>query len=143
MAATTQEIVEALGGFDAMGEVREAEGLRDLIRKGLPYASFEHVAEVLGVSLDVIGRVLGLPKTTRVRRKQGSLQPVVSDRLVRVAAAMASAERTLGSREKAAAWLRRPNRSLGGEVPLDLLDTEVGEQQVEDALGRLEHGVIG
>ena len=56
------------------------------------------------------------------------------DRLVRVARILASAEKTLGGLEKAALWLRRPNRALGGEVPLSLLDTEVGEQLVEDAL---------
>lgn len=143
MAAAADDIITALGGSSTLGQVAGADDLRDRIRTGLPYASFEHLAGVLGVSLDEIGRVLGLPKTTRVRRKGGKLQPLVSDRLVRIAHAVAAAVNVLGSAEKAAAWLRRPNRGLSGETPLSLLDTEVGEQQVEDALGRLEHGVFG
>lgn len=62
-----------------------------------------------------------------------------SDRLGRV---LAHAERVLGTRDKASEWLRRPNRALGGATPLALLDTNSGAAQVDDVLGRLEHGVF-
>lgn len=39
-------------------------------------------------------------------------------------------------------WINRENRSLGGEVPLALLDTEVGYELVLDALARIEYGVV-
>ncbi len=140
----TAEIVEVLGGSKTIGgRVRDSEGLRRRIRDGLPYASYEHVALLLAVSLKELGEVLDLPKSTRVRRKQGLLKPTESDRLVRVARVVARARHVLASPERAAAWMQRPNRALGGETPLRLLDTEVGEQLVEDVLGRLEHGVIG
>jgi putative toxin-antitoxin system antitoxin component (TIGR02293 family) len=42
----------------------------------------------------------------------------------------------------AKAWLSRPNRTLGGEVPLSLLDTEIGYELVLDTLGRIEYGVV-
>ena len=42
----------------------------------------------------------------------------------------------------AARWLRRPNRALNGELPIDLLDTDVGARQIEDVLGRIAHGVV-
>lgn len=47
----------------------------------------------------------------------------------------------LGSQEEASRWLQTPNRALGGRTPMDLLDTEPGNRQVEDVLGRIEHGV--
>jgi putative toxin-antitoxin system antitoxin component (TIGR02293 family) len=47
----------------------------------------------------------------------------------------------LGSEEKAARWLHTPNRALGGNLPLELLDTDLGSRQVEEVLGRIEHGV--
>ena len=46
------------------------------------------------------------------------------------------------AKEKAVAWLRRPNRALGRHVPLELLDNDLGARQVEDVLGRIQHGVI-
>jgi putative toxin-antitoxin system antitoxin component (TIGR02293 family) len=47
----------------------------------------------------------------------------------------------LGSQERAGAWLRGTVRAHGWVSPLDLLDTDLGAQQVEQILGRLEHGV--
>jgi hypothetical protein len=54
-----------------------------------------------------------------------------SDRLVRVAGVIASAEETFGSREKARAWLRCPTAALANESPRDLLDTDEGAREVE------------
>ena len=34
------------------------------------------------------------------------------------------------------------NRALNGERPMDLLDTDLGARQIEDILGRIEHGVV-
>jgi putative toxin-antitoxin system antitoxin component (TIGR02293 family) len=38
-------------------------------------------------------------------------------------------------------WFNRPNRALGGEKPLDLLDTNAGVEQVVDLLNRIDYGV--
>jgi putative toxin-antitoxin system antitoxin component (TIGR02293 family) len=62
---------------------------------------------------------------------------------LRVARVAALAEEVLGSRDEAIEWLQRPNRSLGGRVPFDLVRTDAGAAMVADVLGRLEHGVFG
>jgi uncharacterized protein (DUF2384 family) len=43
---------------------------------------------------------------------------------------------------KARLWLLAPNRALGGEVPLHMLDTDIGARQVEEVLLRLSYGVF-
>lgn len=53
----------------------------------------------------------------------------------------ARAIEVLGTREKALLWLKTPVRSLGEKTPLSLLDHPGGVEQVQDALGRIEHGV--
>jgi putative toxin-antitoxin system antitoxin component (TIGR02293 family) len=52
------------------------------------------------------------------------------------------ANETFGSEEKAEAWLRRPNRALGGSTPVDLMATIDGADSVEQVLGRLAHGLF-
>jgi putative toxin-antitoxin system antitoxin component (TIGR02293 family) len=47
----------------------------------------------------------------------------------------------LGARDKAGRWLQKANRALGGVAPLDLLDTDLGAEEVVTILGRIEHGV--
>jgi putative toxin-antitoxin system antitoxin component (TIGR02293 family) len=39
-------------------------------------------------------------------------------------------------------WLKSPNAALRGNVPLSLLDTDIGAESVLDTLGRIEHGVF-
>ena len=53
----------------------------------------------------------------------------------------ARAMEVFGTREKALRWLKTPVRSLGDQTPFSLLSTPEGVARVEDALGRVEHGV--
>ena len=89
------------------------------------------------------GRITHDP-TARVdsgRSSGARLRPDESDRLFRVARIAALAEESLGGRDRAARWLKRPNRALGNAIPLQHLDTDLGSRQVEDVLGRISHGV--
>ena len=65
-----------------------------------------------------------------------------SEQLYRLDAVIAHAEQALGPRQNATKWLRRPNGALRGEIPLQLLDTDIGTNKVHDVLGRIEHGVF-
>ena len=53
----------------------------------------------------------------------------------------ARAIEVLGNREKALRWLKSPVRALGDKTPLSLLTSAEGVTQVQDVLGRIEHGV--
>lgn len=137
-------IYETLGGPSVLRE--EASGLTELgerVRRGLPYAALEAVMARLGLSRDQLAQALHLPERTLARRKkERRLHPDESDRLFRLARIAAQAADVLGSTEKAARWLQRPNRALGGRVPLALLDTDAGTREVEEVLGRIEHGIV-
>jgi putative toxin-antitoxin system antitoxin component (TIGR02293 family) len=55
---------------------------------------------------------------------------------------VALADEFLGDHEKAIRWLKRPNRALGGALPVEALDTELGARQVENILGRIAYGGV-
>jgi putative toxin-antitoxin system antitoxin component (TIGR02293 family) len=140
---STGRLVQALGG---KGVLRERQTTYAAViakaRAGLPYATLEAVANRFEIPQDVLVRILHLPPRTLARRKKtGRLSADESDRLLRLGRVVAQAEEVLGSAERAATWLRGTVRALGGVRPLDLLDTDLGAQQVEQVLGRIEHGV--
>ncbi|MGH7411696.1 MAG: type II RES/Xre toxin-antitoxin system antitoxin [Candidatus Methylomirabilis sp.] len=139
----TADVVEVLGGRKVLKRrISSLTELRDRVRAGLPYASLEAVIGKFGFARQEAARAISLPQRTIARRKkERKLQADESDRLLRLALVGAQAADALGSDEKAATWLRRPNRALGGHTPLDLLDSEIGARQVEQVLGRIEHGV--
>lgn len=66
-----------------------------------------------------------------------------SDRLLRAAALFEkSVELFDGDRSEAMRWLQSPQRALGGVEPLHFARTEGGAREVEELIGRLEHGVF-
>jgi putative toxin-antitoxin system antitoxin component (TIGR02293 family) len=141
----TEYVLDVLGGatvFRARTAPTSTE-LHERIKRGLPYRSLESVRERLGLSVAEAASMLHMPPRTLARRRQSrKLDADESDRLYRIARVAAHAFAVLGTEEKAAMWLSRPNRALNGELPIRLLDTDVGARQVEDLLGRIEHGVI-
>ena len=113
------------------------------VRDGLPFTALEAIATQLELPAAEIGVLLGIPmRTFARRRKTHQLTPPESDRLYRLARTFAQASEALGSPTKARLWLQAANRALGGEVPLQLLDTDIGARQVEDVLLRLSYGVF-
>ncbi len=137
------QIVEALGGRSVLKErLRDYRAVIDRARSGLPYAALEAVSGRYAIPRETIARVLHLPARTLARRKkERRLSAEESDRLLRLSRVAALAEEVLGAHDKAGRWLQKPNRALGGIVPIDLLDTDLGAQQVEMILMRIEYGV--
>ena len=92
--------------------------------------------------MDKLFPMLGISKATLHRRKaEGRLDQAESDRVVRFAKLMGKAVEVMESEENARHWLAAPQFGLGGAVPLEYAETEVGAREVEDLLGRIEHGV--
>jgi putative toxin-antitoxin system antitoxin component (TIGR02293 family) len=140
----TEAIVEILGGRRVLGTtIRNPSDLTHLIRKGLPTGSITVLAGKLHIGNSILSGKLGIPQRTWTRRLSQALllTPAESDRTVRMARVFANAVEMIGDEEKAIEWLSTPNRALGGDRPLDLLDTDTGARLVEDILGRIAYGV--
>lgn len=112
------------------------------IRHGLPFRDLLSLQDDLDEPLDILARRLGISKATLHRRRaEGRLDQEESDRLVRFSRLMTKAAEVFESTENARRWLGSPQVGLGGAVPLDYAETEIGARQVEDLLGRIEYGV--
>jgi putative toxin-antitoxin system antitoxin component (TIGR02293 family) len=143
--SATEYVIDVLGGARVFRgrAVPTSTEMRDRIKEGLPYSSLESVRARLRLSLTEAASVLQMPARTLARRRSSrKLAADESDRLYRLARIAARAVGVFGTEDKASAWLRRPNRALGNELPIRLLDTDVGARQVEDILGRIEHGIV-
>jgi len=140
---TAPQIAKALGGRTVLRErVATYAAVIQRADKGLPYVAMDAVGKRYGIPLARLARVIGLPARTLARRKaERRLSPAESDRLVRVARIASSAEDVLETPEKAGRWLQKPNRALGGAIPLELLRSDLGAEQVTTILVRIDHGV--
>jgi putative toxin-antitoxin system antitoxin component (TIGR02293 family) len=136
-------VLDLTGALDLLSpEPTNQLALVKFVRIGVPWHSFERVLEKLSLTSEAAANALHIPQRTLARRKKEQrLDAFESERFLRLVRIAARAEDVLGSLEKAKRWLSSPNRALGGEVPISLLDTDIGAQAVDDVLGRIEDGV--
>lgn len=120
------------------------EQLIETVRAGLAYSELEVLQTTLGLPMEQLASLVGLSRATLQRRKKtsGKLSLVQSDRVVRLAKLMGKAIDVLEGQDNARQWMMTPQHGLGGAIPLEYADTEVGAREVENLLGRIEHGVI-
>lgn len=128
--------------FHELGLRSERAALIDAVKRGLPTRVFVDLARRLGVAEAALAEVVGISLSTLQRRKRaGELTPAEGEHVLRVAALLERARQVFGDEAEAADWLTHENVALGHEVPLRMADTELGAREVEELLGRLEHGV--
>lgn len=112
------------------------------IQKGFRFRELEALRSSIDLPFDQLAQKLSISRSTLQRRKvAGRLSPAESDRVMRFSRLLARATDFFGNVDKARAWLKHPQRGLGGAIPLDYAETEVGAQEVEKLLGRMKHGV--
>ena len=114
----------------------------EALKTGLPVQELHDLRSSLDLPMESLVPMLGISKATLHRRlAAGRLDPAESDRVIRFARLMGRAIGVMESPENARKWLAAPQRGLGGAVPLEYAETEVGAREVEDLLGRIEYGV--
>ncbi len=118
--------------------------LHRLIEAGVRYALLGKLQTALGLPLKSLAQALQIPmRTLSRRREEGVFSPTESERLLRLASLCDKAVDLFdGDAEAARRWLAAPRPALGGNSPLDFARTAVGAREVEDLIGRLEHGVF-
>ena len=112
------------------------------LEAGLPVKELTELQASLELPTEKLAPMLGISKATFHRHKGAGerLDSSVSDRVVRFARLLGKAIKVFGG-EDAKRWLNSPQFGLGGAVPLEYAKTEVGAREVENLLGRIEHGV--
>jgi putative toxin-antitoxin system antitoxin component (TIGR02293 family) len=124
----------------------KSKNMDDLIRKvqrGFPVSSFEKLRRKLDISDNLLSQVINIPMRTLTRRKQqGRLNVIESEKVLRIARLYDKALEVFEDEEAAEKWLKEPARGLGGVIPLEYAKTELGAQEIEKLLIRIEHGVF-
>lgn len=113
----------------------------ETIRRGVATQLFDQLATALGVGRSALARTLNINEQTLRKRKSRVLSPTEAEKSLRVARVFAMATEVLGSEDKGRRWLSSHIPALGGKRPLDLLDTDLGAQQVTNLLGGIKWGM--
>ena len=114
------------------------------IEAGLPFAEMQRLQRTIGLPMEAIAQSAGISQRTLARRRRtGVLAADESDRLFRVSRIVSLViDLFEGDRESARRWLMTPHKALGDATAMELIRTDPGAREVENLVGRLEHGII-
>lgn len=114
-----------------------------IIRQGIPYASIEVISKRINTPVKDMLHIFSLPQTTynKKRREKSLLNGRDSETVLLLTELIDFGFDVFNQEEeKFLRWLKKPNLSLGGINPEDLLDSTTGIQEVKNCLNRLEYG---
>jgi len=114
------------------------------IEEGFSFAALTSFVSASGFSIAYTADIVGIPERTLARRKrENRLSSEESERLLRISKLFDDSLSLFdGDREAAVNWLRTPKKALRNQSPLHFARTEIGAREVEDLIGRIEHGVF-
>lgn len=138
-----EKVAEILGGFDVLGrEIHSDLEMADLVMEGLSFKVLDTLLDSKVLATDEIPLIM--PRSTYFKHRKNAehLTPEQSDRAERFARAFVLAMAVFKHEQKAARWLRTPNRAMSARRPIDLLQTDAGMRTVEAILGRIAHGIF-
>lgn len=114
-----------------------------VIRAGIPYDSIELISKRLNNPIKSVLAIVGIPQTTYNKKKsehllldsRNSELVILINELIDYGLEVFNNEE-----EKFQRWLKKPNLSIGGSSPENMLDTITGINEVKFSLNRLEFG---
>lgn len=113
------------------------------IENGLPISNFKKLQDNLDLPDKDLARYIRIPKSTlALRKKRGKFSFEESERLIRLQRLFEKALDVFKDADLAKKWLKEDAYALGDTPPLEYAATEIGAREVEDLLGRIEHGVF-
>ncbi len=125
----------------------KAENSGELIRqvgRGFSFQLLAAFESCSGIPLAEIASIMAIPPRTLARRKaSGRLTPDESEKLLRLSSVFEQAVDLFeGDEVGARRWLTTAKKALENQTPLEYSRTELGTREVENLIGRLEHGVF-
>lgn len=136
--------LDFLGGQRVFGRRPQSVlEVNDLIQAGFPAQALSAFKDRTHLTNREIARALGVSeKTVERAATQDHIKPSTSDRLYRLARIIELTTEVLCDERQALDWLRSPQYGLSNRVPLDLLATDAGTEQVNAELLRIKFGFL-
>lgn len=111
-------------------------------RKGLTKAHIISLAATLSITMDKMCTILNTTHRTIQRRTDTEhLEVGISEQILEISEIFEKAKSVFNNLSHTTLWFKAPVVALGGETPLNLLDTSYGRKWVLGTLGQLEHGI--
>ncbi|RPI15336.1 MAG: DUF2384 domain-containing protein [Ignavibacteriae bacterium] len=138
-----QSVLKTIGAEDMVKEpINRDYDIIHVIRKGLYMKNLLKLAQQMSLSLKEISAILPVSERTLKRyRSTTRLSPELSERLLKLSHLYNKGLEVFGNKDSFIIWLNSELLALGGNKPIEILDTQNGIEMAVNILGRIEHGI--
>ena len=114
-----------------------------LIRGGLKNRSIDSFIEHSSLTKKQVSRIIHISERTLQRNPPEKIIDISSsERLIELTRLFHKGIEVFNEKDKFITWLNRPNKSLDNQMPIELIETNLGINLVIDELLKIEHGVF-
>lgn len=114
-----------------------------LIKKGFSKEQLEDIKAESDLDYDTLSSVLAVSRATLLKKKGlEKFDQSTSERIMLLADLISYGQEVFEDRELFNSWLKKPNKALDMKMPLEIMDTIYGIEEVKKELGRIEYGIF-
>ncbi|MCR9155084.1 MAG: DUF2384 domain-containing protein [Bacteroidetes bacterium] len=114
-----------------------------IIKNGIRSKSVNSFIKHSGLSKKQVSRIIHISERSLQRYPPDKIiDSPSSERLIDLSRLFYQGIKVFNEKEKFITWLNRPNRALDNQLPLELVETNMGINLVFDELLKIEHGVF-
>jgi len=113
-----------------------------IVRGGVTKTYLTKLKEETSLDYDALAQALSVTRSTLINKKGSQkFNDHVSERIIAVAELYSFGYEVFGNKENFNNWMFAPNQALGGEAPFDLIDNQLGRDEIRNLIGRIAYGV--
>lgn len=121
--------------------INQRTDLISIARNGIQTKYLKTIQKFTSLNDKELSEILPISQRQLVRYSESHrLNKEITSHLIQIIELFQKGYR-LFSKEKFQLWIRTDNKTLNNNKPIDLLDTSLGIEMIEDIIGRIEHGV--
>jgi putative toxin-antitoxin system antitoxin component (TIGR02293 family) len=114
----------------------------ELVKVGVQKSIVIMFKQEINVDFEILSSILGTTKTTLHKKApEETFSPSISEKFIALADLYKYGYEVFEDHDKFNKWVKTSNRALGDRVPLEVMDTFFGIEEVKNIIGRIEHGV--
>ena len=124
-------------------QVHDNHAMVQRVEEGLPVMDIVKFGKQAGFTNEELAKLINVPARTYARRvaDKSRLKLHESERAARLMRLFDRAKQLFATEENVRKWLHTELPALGWRTPIDFAQTEPGAREVENLIGRIEHGV--
>jgi putative toxin-antitoxin system antitoxin component (TIGR02293 family) len=113
-----------------------------VVREGVSKKDLEILKSKTKMDYTSLAKALSVTRATLINKKEvEKFNSSLSERIVGLADLYSFGFEVFEDEALFNNWMQKPNKALGGEIPLDIIDNQFGREEVKNVIGRIAYGV--